>query len=1859
MSKCTPRKILRVFLYFTLIMYSFCGAIPNVSANAAGNIIYKEFFVSTTGSDNNDGTYEQPFLTIAKAQQTVRQFNRNMTGDIYVFIAPGNYYIHDRLNFDEQDSGFNGHQVYYRNLGAPGSAHLIGGDPISGGWMQTMASDAVGTDYLSELPSSAVGKVYKVQLDPAKYNFNQLYIGFQKAIMARTPNKVEDPKFQASNAPYLFSTSGSNKDMGYKAGDLTPAQIKALKDAQASGRSEIAQLFVFDAGGSAFESNILPISRIDTTNNKLYSPYDSAHPELYITKYNINSNARYFLQGNISFLDSPGEYYYDKQTGWLYYYPTDTDNVAGVDGMNNLNVVVPTTNEIIHLQGTDKSAISDWGKTPDPAKQVSNITFDGFTLECTESSNYIVDGWSYGETWYAGGTAIPYPPPEAAGSTQPYYSDYAVRPAYMHGGFTLINTNHITIQNSRITNMGMFGIIVWRDNAYNTFQNLVIDNTGMGGINTDGGYPGVGKYNNNHTFYNLSIHHVGQSDAFGAGLQVMNTGFSNFKNLEIYYAPRRAISFVGQAQTMPSASPNFNPVTDVYNYGNHFEYIYVHDAEQDTAEDSAIFIGALFKGSDVNKFYGTNDPTKVTNPATGQPYGDLKANFFNQIVTSDIGSAPDVRDMNTVHGLDLAMGASGTHLSNIEGINNQSANLRVEPTQNNDKFYVDNINSDYPSSAYNPSLYYTFDNSKMDYARIGINRQEFPFTSELYNPTSPKLQSDSYFSDDFESGKIDSTKWSIEKGNPVISTAYTAEGPFNGQYSLFINGGAAGNSSGVALSRTFSNNLNKIVTGWFFDKRRDYANHDYNEGLNNSDVMVQSFMRVDDHTSANQVGLGINGHTSKDYFSYLEGTTEKLTTIPRSFGWHQFKFDYSTPGQVNLSIDGQFVTTLNRASFNYIGMGNYNSTGAPGTNTGMSYYDDIDVYGGVDAPAVQPVQSHPASIPSYTPPAVPASLINWNFENGSMPVTEIASTNNGQTAAYNINGFTTFWGSNPNLKVVANPKKDPTNGSDKIMQVNNESSQYYVSTNNWSNYTLTSKFTLASDYTDTAHPLRFFIYTQPIIKSGTYANKMTYQPAGYNVAFNKSTNKMELYRADQNSDATHTNTIIPGSTKANLPAGLFNAVTGSGSWHTLSITVGEGTITATLDGTTTITGQDSTYTSGFFGFIPWDGSNAKFNLCLDDISIKTNPPNMVYDANLKLGNATLNGNFNPSYTSYQASITDTTAQVTLIKPSSENGATYSILLNGTDITSDFGDTTTPQTLPLIYGPNTLTIAQKSSDGATINYTVGIYKPYTTATINTFSPVSTTAGTPPTLPATVAVTFDGSNTQQIPVKWDMMNNYVLNTPGTYTVNGSLVGMYGKASIPVNINGVTSIDSLSPISTRSKVAPVLPTSVSAQTIENGVTGSTTLPITYLDLDPSLYSKAGTILAVANVNGRSATILQHVVVSESKTLVSITTPAAITELENGAAKTAEALGLPATVELVTDAGSVNASVTWDVHASSYDPSAQTGQTFTVSGTVTLPDGVANPNNVALTTSINVTVLAAIQVPDAPTGLTAAANATTDVTLNWSAVPGAERYNIYRADSKGGIFEKVNDAEVLAATFTDLNLNPDMVYVYQVTAVNTAGESGYSNAAEINLNVPPVTVAKLDGTKLGEWYRTPVTITLNATDNFSGVADTFYTVDGGTEQKGTSVTIKEEGSHTISYWSVDKAGNVETPHTAVVQLDKTAPTLHVVLDKTILWPANHQMITVSASVYSEDSLSGIESVVLTSIISNESDNGLGDGQTSNDIQGAELGTLDTKFLLRAERSGKGNGRIYTITYTAFDRAGNKISASSTVTVPHDMNDK
>jgi hypothetical protein len=175
--------------------------------------------------------------------------------------------------------------------------------------------------------------------------------------------------------------------------------------------------------------------------------------------------------------------------------------------------------------------------------------------------------------------------------------------------------------------------------------------------------------------------------------------------------------------------------------------------------------------------------------------------------------------------------------------------------------------------------------------------------------------------------------------------------------------------------------------------------------------------------------------------------------------------------------------------------------------------------------------------------------------------------------------------------------------------------------------------------------------------------------------------------------------------------------------------------------------------------------------------------------------------------------------------------------------------------------------------------------------------------------------------------------------------------------------------------------------------------------------------------------------------------------------------------------------------------------------------------------------------------------------------------------------------------------------------------------------------------------WYTSTVAVSLSASDNLSGVANTKYQVNNGAWITFTgSNPVFGEGIYKVGYRSTDPAGNVEQTQTIEFKIDITAPLLIVQLDKSSIWPANHKMVTIHAALNSSDATSSIESVILTSITSNNPDSSQGDIV-------ANIGTAATSFSLRAEK-----GRIYTVTYTATDKAGNKTNTSVTVTVPQDQ---
>jgi hypothetical protein len=144
-----------------------------------------------------------------------------------------------------------------------------------------------------------------------------------------------------------------------------------------------------------------------------------------------------------------------------------------------------------------------------------------------------------------------------------------------------------------------------------------------------------------------------------------------------------------------------------------------------------------------------------------------------------------------------------------------------------------------------------------------------------------------------------------------------------------------------------------------------------------------------------------------------------------------------------------------------------------------------------------------------------------------------------------------------------------------------------------------------------------------------------------------------------------------------------------------------------------------------------------------------------------------------------------------------------------------------------------------------------------------------------------------------------------------------------------------------------------------------------------------------------------------------------------------------------------------------------------------------------------------------------------------------------------------------------------------------------------------------------------------------------------------------------TLTVTETDPNTQVQTSASDTAEVDVTdtnPPMVFASADPAQLWPPNHKLIDVHVDLIAFDVCDAEPAVQLVSVTSSEADNGKGDGNTSNDVSGADFGSDDLDFALRAERSGPGSGRIYTILYRASDLAGNHSDAVTTVTVPHDM---
>jgi len=334
-------------LLFTVSVLS-AGLLFINTVNAAEPITY---YVSPTGSDSNTGTIDAPFKTIAKARDVVRTVNGNMKSDIYVYLRGGTYNITETITFGPQDSGTNGYRIYY--MAYPGETPVLSGATKVTGWTRHN------------------GNIYKAKLNRST-KLRNLYVNDQRASM--TSKRVTARgghgtyTVTAGQAPWAW-TSGSKSD-GVRYDMSEVPEITRNKD-----DLEIVN-------GTTWNENIVCTRDVITANGYrvllLQQPY-GAIAQTPGWGAAFTTSGTHTIYNAFEFLNSPGQFYFDKTEQMLYYYLRPGENIETID------VQAPMVEKLIEIAGTSTS------------NRVKNITFQGITFAYTDY-NLVEVGGSRGKS---------------------------------------------------------------------------------------------------------------------------------------------------------------------------------------------------------------------------------------------------------------------------------------------------------------------------------------------------------------------------------------------------------------------------------------------------------------------------------------------------------------------------------------------------------------------------------------------------------------------------------------------------------------------------------------------------------------------------------------------------------------------------------------------------------------------------------------------------------------------------------------------------------------------------------------------------------------------------------------------------------------------------------------------------------------------------------------------------------------------------------------------------------------------------------------------------------------------------------------------------------------------------------------------------------------------------------------------------------------------------------------------------------------------------------------------------------------------------------------------------------------------
>lgn len=319
-------------------------------------------YVDSNYSGVGKGTFEEPFTTIYEAQKKIREIKSNgeyPEGGITVFFREGEYNLSESLNLNEQDSGTETGAVCYR-------AYYNEKVQFDGGVAMDFSEFSPADD--ERIDDSLKGKIYSVNLEEKGIeSYDKLYLYGHSAYFIKDGVIDRNGNFGTGITPPVvvfgneMGTLARYPDEGYmkvnnvlknginmydKSGAFVPTEEEREMIFTVSDTSHIEKwqtakdAWVYGYWYYDWSDLAIPVKGVDVAKGSIITSEPSP--------YDMRENQRFYIFNLLEELDTPGEWYYDKDNGELYIYPVSKEaeakvvlgfsrnNILNIDGAKNI-----------------------------------------------------------------------------------------------------------------------------------------------------------------------------------------------------------------------------------------------------------------------------------------------------------------------------------------------------------------------------------------------------------------------------------------------------------------------------------------------------------------------------------------------------------------------------------------------------------------------------------------------------------------------------------------------------------------------------------------------------------------------------------------------------------------------------------------------------------------------------------------------------------------------------------------------------------------------------------------------------------------------------------------------------------------------------------------------------------------------------------------------------------------------------------------------------------------------------------------------------------------------------------------------------------------------------------------------------------------------------------------------------------------------------------------------------------------------------------------------------------------------------------------------------------------------------------